>query len=82
MLKAYDSVMKDNYEVMQTRRDPYERQAALLFPETPEETIFGQSPAEYEPGLFTGGSMSSDEALSAPGEVRTTKGGMKYKVLK
>lgn len=81
MLKAYDSIMKDNYEVMQMRRDPYERQAELLFPDTPQETIFGASPAEYEPGLFTGGSMSPEEALSAPGEVRTTKGGMRYKVL-
>ena len=81
MLKAYDSIMKDNYEVMQMRRDPYERQAELLFPDTPQETIFGASPAEYEPGLFTGGVMSPDEAMKSPGEVRTTPSGMRYKVL-
>lgn len=81
MLKAYDSVMKDNYEVMQQRRDPYEKQAELLFPETPQETIFGDSPAEYEEGLFDY-TPGAEEAMSAPGEVRTTPSGMKYKVLK
>jgi len=81
MLKAYDSVMKDNYEVMLLRRDPYEKQADLLFPETSQETIFGESPAEYEEGLFDY-SPGSEEAMRAPGEVRTTPSGMKYKVLK
>lgn len=79
MLKAYDSVMKDNYDVMQQRRDPYERQAGLLFPDTPQETIFGASPAEYEEGLFN---VAPEDAMRAPGEVRTTPSGIKYKVLK
>lgn len=52
MLKAYNSIMKDNFKAMESVGQPFERQRELLFPGTPRETLFGESIGKYGKGLI------------------------------
>ena len=52
MLKAYNSIMKDNFQAMESVSQPFERQREALFPNTPRETLFGAPIGQYGSGLI------------------------------
>lgn len=52
MLKAYNSIMKDNFEALEKIKAPFEKQSSVLFPNTESDVLFGDDIGSYDGGLL------------------------------